>query len=77
MAELRLVITVGSGVAVHYFGLDRTIKWLPKFVHYGIAGGVTTYALTHKPNAPAENLLVSLIGSVIGIMGGEVANFLM
>ena len=72
-----MVISVGSGVAVHYFGLDQTIKWLPKFVHYGIAGGVTTYALTHEPNAPNENLLVSLMGAVIGILGGEAANFLM
>ena len=74
---LGLATAIGSGIAVKYFGLDRAISWLPKFVSYGAAGGVAIYALEAEPNWPASNMIVAMTGSVAGIVGGEVANFLM
>ena len=74
-SSIKLALVVGSGVAVAYFGLDRTIPWLPKAVHYGIAGGAATYLGFSKPNNPAINTFNAMGGAIVGIVGGEVTNY--
>ena len=76
-SELKLVVLIGSIAAVPYFGLDRTIPWLPKFVHYGIAGGAITALLTHEPDSTVGNTFIAGFGTLLGIFVGEAVNFLM
>ena len=73
----KTALVFGSGAAVAYFGMDRAIHWLPKFVHYGVASGVTMYAMAGEPNQPVGNSFIALAGSVMGIVGGEVVHFML
>jgi hypothetical protein len=73
----KMALVFGSGAAVHYFGIDRDISFLPNFVAYGVAGGVTMYALEHKPNQSGENFIYTVYGAFCGIIGGEAIKFLM
>jgi hypothetical protein len=80
MDALKDIAMLSSGVAVAYFGLDRTIPWLPKIVHYGIAGGIVTYLAqidTDKSleKQPLAAIVALIIGMPLGIVGGEVTNY--
>ena len=72
----KMALIVGSGVGVKYFGLDRAISWLPRFVHYGAAGAATSYFITVRPDGKGSNLDVAVVGGgIAGIVGGEAASF--
>ena len=73
----KLALVLGSGIAISYFGLDRTISWLPKAVHYGVAGGATSYLVWYENNASGTNFVHAIGGAFVGIVGGEVTRFVL